>query len=179
MNEQPVSPVASDVADVISRFTELGVMPAPFQIVADIECGSGLAGFAAIRHMADATCMSIDTPAALEAARALAAEIGVEGRVAFTPGSATSLSLEDDSVHVAYVGGSVLSLDEADLAAFVARLRRVVLPGGTVYINGAEIDVPAATLVQMFTDADFDDVVVTPAGGFVMRRPSLAQQDVA
>ena len=162
------------VANLVASFTELGVMPAPFQIVADIGCGSGLAGFAAIRHIADATCISIDTADALEAARALAIEIGVENRVTFVPGSATSVSLDDDSVHVAYVNGAVLKLDAADLATFVSHLRRAVLPGGAVLIEAGGVQVAADQLAQVFVDAGFDDVVVTPAGGFVLRRPELA-----
>jgi ubiquinone/menaquinone biosynthesis C-methylase UbiE len=154
-------------------------MPQPHQIVADIGGGLGVDGLAAIRHIADAMCLWIDRLETLEAARVRAAEIGVADRTTFIVGSSQDLNLDDDSVHIGYVTPSSDPADEEESADLLAKLRRIVLPGGAVVIRAGKSEQAPVSWLSAAESAGFEDVSVLADGGLLMRRPPLAGENAA
>ncbi|MEI6231238.1 MAG: class I SAM-dependent methyltransferase, partial [Actinomycetes bacterium] len=142
---------------------------------ADIGGDSGLAGFALIRHVADAVCISIGAADALDDARQLAAEVGVQGRATFVAADLTHLDLEPDSIDVALLGESIHSLDDEQSSDLLANIRRAIRPRGVLYVAGvSSMDDGDVTLRSRLADSGFDDLAAVESGGYVLRRFALS-----
>ncbi len=169
--------VAAAVVEMGSKFAALGVMPTTGQTVADIGSSSGLVGFALIRHVADATCISIGAADALDDARQLAAEVGVQDRATFITADVTRLDLEADSIDVALLGDAVMALDNEYVSAALANIRRAIRPGGVLYLAGtSSVDASNVTLRPLLDESGFDNLSTTTitGGGYVLRRFALS-----
>ena len=174
-NEMSASDLSKVVTRITAEFAALGVMPTPGQTVADIGSGPALVAFALIRHVADATCISIRPTNELDDARALAAHIGVQDRVTFQELDIAALDFEADSLDVALLGERIHGLDDEQLCALLANLRRAVRPGGVLYIaGGSTTAVSDVTLGSRLAESSFDDVSQAPGGSFVLRRFALS-----
>ena len=174
-NEMSTSDLTVSVAQVADDFAARGLTLTPGQTVADIGGDSGLVGFALIRHVADAGCISIGTADALDDARKLAAEVGVQDRATFVAADVTRLDLEADSIDVALLGDAAMDLDDARLVAALANIRRAIRPGGAVYVSsGSNTERTSATLHALVADAGFDAVEVLPGGSALLRRFALS-----
>ena len=171
----PVDAVSQAVTDMAARFAALGVMPTPGQTVADIGQDSGLVGFALIRHVADASCITVRPAAAHDSARELSAQIGVQDRVTLRPLDDAALDFEADSLDVVLVDESAERRSDAQFAAVLENLRRAIRPWGVLYISSSSrVDDELASLRSLLISAGFDDVSQAPSGSFVLRRFALS-----
>ena len=174
-DEMSTSDLTVSMAQIADDFAARGLTLTPGQTVADIGGDSGLAGFALIRHVADAVCISIGAADALDDARQLAAEVGVQGRATFVAADLTHLDLEPDSIDVALLGDAAMALDDARLVAALANIRRAIRPGGAVYVSsGSNKERTSAAFHALLADAGFDAVGVLPGGSALLRRFALS-----
>ena len=174
-HDTPTAAVSEAVIDMAARFAALGVMPTPGQAVADIGEDSGLVGFALIRHVADASCITIRPAAELDNARELAAQIGVQNRVTFRRLDTAALDFEADSLDVVLFDEGIQLRDDAQLAAVLESLRLAIRPGGVVYVSSpSRVDEDLVSLRSLLAAAGFDDMSQAPSGSFVLRRFALS-----
>jgi ubiquinone/menaquinone biosynthesis C-methylase UbiE len=173
-DEMSTSDLSVSVAQIVNDCAAIGVMPTQGQTVADIGSDSGLVGFALIRHVADAMCISVGTADALDDARKLAAEVGVQDRATFLAADVRNLDLEADSIDVALFGDAVMALNDASVVAALANIRRAIRPGGAVFASGgSNPERSSAAFHALVTDAGFDAVDILPGGGVLLRRFAL------
>ena len=86
-----------------------------------------------------------------------------------------ALDFEADSLDVALLGERIHGLDDEQLCALLANLRRAVRPGGVLYIaGGSTTAVSDVTLGSRLAESSFDDVSQAPGGSFVLRRFALS-----
>lgn len=174
-DEMSTSDLTVSMAQIADDFAARGLTLTPGQTVADIGGDSGLAGFALIRHVADAVCISIGAADALDDARQLAAEVGVQGRATFVAADLTHLDLEPDSIDVALLGESIHSLDDEQSSDLLANIRRAIRPRGVLYVAGvSSMDDGDVTLRSRLADSGFDDLAAVESGGYVLRRFALS-----
>ena len=174
-DEMSTSDLTVSMAQIADDFAARGLTLTPGQTVADIGGDSGLVGFALIRHVADAVCISIGAADALDDARKLAAEVGVQGRATFVAADLTHLDLEPDSIDVALLGESIHSLDDEQSSDLLANIRRAIRPRGVLYVAGvSSMDDGDVTLRSRLADSGFDDLAAVESGGYVLRRFALS-----
>jgi SAM-dependent methyltransferase len=108
----------------------------PGDLLLDLACGRGSYGLAAVRATG-ARLVGVDfAPAAVAAAEAAAAALGLAERATFRRGDLTATDLEDASVD------AVMCLDSLQFAvptaAAVQECRRVLVPGGRLVLTAWE-----------------------------------------
>jgi hypothetical protein len=69
--------------------------------------------------------------------------------------------------------------DEEESADLLAKLRRIVLPGGAVVIRASNGEQAPVSLLSAAESAGFEEVSVLADGGLAMRRPPLAGENAA
>ena len=123
------------------RATIETIAPSPGQSVLDVGCGSGaLDRMLAAGPLADCALTASDlNPFLLREAAALAAEDGLEGRIAFRQANAETLPFPDASFDHAF---TVTVFEECDADQALRELARVVRPGGRVGVIVRAIDLP-------------------------------------
>jgi SAM-dependent methyltransferase len=98
----------------------------------------------------------------------------VQDRATFFGADVRHLDLEADSIDVALFGDAVMALDDAQLVAALANIRRAIRPGGAVYASSrSNPDRTSGTFHALVADAGFDVVDVLPGGGVLLRRFAL------
>lgn len=150
------------------------------EVIADVGCGTGYWTFAYLeRSPEDVRILAVDTePRMLDLLRERLGSHPGRGRVRLIHSFETTIPLEDACVHLAVLGHLYHEL--ADRRAFLAEMRRILVPGGRIAIVDWEV-LPAevqplrgppndervafGTAMEEVLSAGFEDV--RPVTGFI------------
>ncbi len=126
--------------------------PGPEADLLDVACGPGRALVDAARRVPDGTVRGVDAaPAMVARARDRCRRAGVAARAGAVVGDARSLPAADDAVDAVLALDSLELFGADELAAVLAEIRRVLVPGGRLCaLSMASADVPDSRFLRAY-----------------------------